>query len=88
MAIFTGAGVAITTPFKKDGSVDYDVFSEQFAVWRRTCNGRLFRFPCKRFERTENEAKQNVPYCRNLQRISDCNAAYRLDLHPHNCFCF
>ncbi|MCQ2498001.1 MAG: 4-hydroxy-tetrahydrodipicolinate synthase [Lachnospiraceae bacterium] len=29
MSIFTGAGVAITTPFKKDGSVDYDVFSEQ-----------------------------------------------------------
>ncbi len=29
MAIFTGAGVAITTPFKKDGSVDYDTFREQ-----------------------------------------------------------
>ena len=29
MAIFTGAGVAITTPFKHDGSVDYDRFAEQ-----------------------------------------------------------
>lgn len=29
MALFTGAGVAITTPFKMDGSVDYDKFSEQ-----------------------------------------------------------
>lgn len=29
MAIFTGAGVAITTSFKKDGSVDYDTFREQ-----------------------------------------------------------
>ena len=29
MAIFTGSGVAITTPFKKDGSVDYDTFREQ-----------------------------------------------------------
>ncbi len=29
MAIFKGAGVAITTPFKKDGSVDYDRFAEQ-----------------------------------------------------------
>lgn len=29
MAIFKGAGVAITTPFKKDGSVDYDKFTEQ-----------------------------------------------------------
>lgn len=29
MSIFKGAGVAITTPFKKDGSVDYDKFTEQ-----------------------------------------------------------
>ncbi len=29
MAIFKGAGVAITTPFKEDGSVDYDTFTEQ-----------------------------------------------------------
>ena len=29
MALFTGAGVAITTPFKADGSVDYDKFTEQ-----------------------------------------------------------
>ena len=29
MAIFTGSGVAITTPFKKDGSVDYDTFRDQ-----------------------------------------------------------
>ena len=29
MAIFKGAGVAICTPFKKDGSVDYDRFTEQ-----------------------------------------------------------
>ncbi len=29
MAIFKGAGVAITTPFKADGEVDYDVFREQ-----------------------------------------------------------
>ena len=28
MAIFTGAGVAITTPFKKDGEVDYLRFAE------------------------------------------------------------
>ena len=29
MSIFKGAGVAITTPFKADGSVDYDKFTEQ-----------------------------------------------------------
>ena len=29
MAIFKGAGVAITTPFKADGSIDYDRFTEQ-----------------------------------------------------------
>ena len=29
MAIFTGAGVAITTPFKNDGSVDYEAFNQQ-----------------------------------------------------------
>lgn len=29
MAIFTGAGVAITTPFKKDGTVDFDCFRDQ-----------------------------------------------------------
>ena len=29
MAIFKGAGVAITTPFKADGSIDYDLFTEQ-----------------------------------------------------------
>ncbi len=29
MAIFTGAGVAITTPFKANGEVDYDTFREQ-----------------------------------------------------------
>ena len=29
MAVFTGAGVAITTPFNKDGSVDYDTFTKQ-----------------------------------------------------------
>ena len=29
MAIFKGAGVAITTPFKEDRSVDYDTFREQ-----------------------------------------------------------
>lgn len=29
MAIFTGAGVAITTPFKENGEVDYDRFREQ-----------------------------------------------------------
>lgn len=28
MSIFTGSGVAIVTPFKKDGSVDYDRFRE------------------------------------------------------------
>ena len=28
MAVFTGAGVAIITPFKKDGSVDYDRFGQ------------------------------------------------------------
>lgn len=29
MAIFTGAGVAITTPFLKNGEVDYDTFRDQ-----------------------------------------------------------
>ncbi len=29
MAIFTGAGVAITTPFKENGEIDYDLFREQ-----------------------------------------------------------
>lgn len=29
MAIFTGAAVAITTPFKSSGEVDYDCFREQ-----------------------------------------------------------
>ena len=29
MSIFKGAGVAITTPFKADGSVDFDRFTEQ-----------------------------------------------------------
>jgi len=29
MAIFTGAGVAITTPFNEDGSVNYERFAEQ-----------------------------------------------------------
>lgn len=29
MAIFTGAGVAITTPFKENGEVDYELFREQ-----------------------------------------------------------
>ncbi|MCR4991042.1 MAG: 4-hydroxy-tetrahydrodipicolinate synthase [Lachnospiraceae bacterium] len=29
MAIFKGAGVAITTPFKEDGSIDFDLFTEQ-----------------------------------------------------------
>ncbi|MCR4788743.1 MAG: 4-hydroxy-tetrahydrodipicolinate synthase [Lachnospiraceae bacterium] len=29
MAIFKGAGVAITTPFKNDGSIDFDLFTEQ-----------------------------------------------------------
>lgn len=29
MAIFKGAGVAICTPFKKDGAVDYERFTEQ-----------------------------------------------------------
>ena len=28
MAIFTGAGVAIVTPFKKDESIDYDRLDE------------------------------------------------------------
>lgn len=29
MSIFKGAGVAITTPFKENGEVDYDLFTEQ-----------------------------------------------------------
>lgn len=29
MAIFTGAGVAIVTPFKEDGSINYEKFAEQ-----------------------------------------------------------
>lgn len=29
MSIFKGAGVAITTPFKNDGTVDYDLFTKQ-----------------------------------------------------------
>ena len=28
MAIFTGAGVAIVTPFKENGEVDYEVFAK------------------------------------------------------------
>ncbi|MDE7285851.1 MAG: dihydrodipicolinate synthase family protein, partial [Lachnospiraceae bacterium] len=28
MAIFTGAGVAIVTPFKADGSVNYERFAQ------------------------------------------------------------
>ena len=28
MAVFTGAGVAIVTPFHEDGSVNYDKFAE------------------------------------------------------------
>jgi len=28
MSIFTGSAVAIVTPFKKDGSVDYDKFRD------------------------------------------------------------
>ena len=29
MSIFTGAGVAIVTPFHEDGSVNYEAFKEQ-----------------------------------------------------------
>ena len=29
MAIFTGAGVAITTPFKTNGDIDYEKFAQQ-----------------------------------------------------------
>ncbi|MCR5654764.1 MAG: 4-hydroxy-tetrahydrodipicolinate synthase [Lachnospiraceae bacterium] len=32
MAIFTGAGVAIVTPFHEDGSVNYDAFKEQIEL--------------------------------------------------------
>ena len=28
MAIFTGAGVAIVTPFKENGEVDYETFAK------------------------------------------------------------
>ncbi len=28
MAVFEGSGVAIVTPFKKDGSVDYEAFEK------------------------------------------------------------
>ncbi len=28
MAVFTGAGVAIVTPFKENGDVDYEKFAE------------------------------------------------------------
>ena len=28
MAVFTGAGVAIVTPFKENGAVDYEKFAE------------------------------------------------------------
>ena len=30
MSIFTGSAVAIVTPFKKDGSVDYDKFRDVY----------------------------------------------------------
>ena len=38
MAIFTGAGVAITTPFKTNGEVDYDRFGEniEFQIANKT----------------------------------------------------
>ena len=32
MAIFTGAGVAIVTPFREDGSVNYEAFAEQIEL--------------------------------------------------------
>lgn len=32
MSVFTGAGVAITTPFKKDGSIDYEQFKKNIEV--------------------------------------------------------
>ena len=32
MAIFTGAGVAIVTPFHEDGSVNYEAFAEQIEL--------------------------------------------------------
>lgn len=32
MAIFTGAGVAIVTPFHEDGSVNYEAFAEQIEI--------------------------------------------------------
>ena len=41
MAIFKGAGVAITTPFKANGDVDYDVFREQFKIIYNFLEGEL-----------------------------------------------
>ena len=32
MAIFTGAGVAIVTPFHEDGSVNYEAFEKQIEL--------------------------------------------------------
>ena len=32
MAIFTGAGVAIVTPFKDNGEVNYEKFTEQIEL--------------------------------------------------------
>lgn len=47
MSIFTGSAVAIVTPFKKDGSVDYDKFRDVI-VSDRWWN-RLYR--CMRNDR-------------------------------------
>ena len=43
MAIFTGAGVAIVTPFKEDESIDYDRLDELIDFH---CNLRNFRGSC------------------------------------------
>ena len=43
MAIFTGAGVAIVTPFNEDGSINYDRLDEliEFHCAHKTDNRRV-----------------------------------------------
>ena len=39
MAIFTGAGVAIVTPFKEDESIDYDRLDELIGIRSEKSSG-------------------------------------------------
>ena len=35
MAVFTGAGVAIVTPFKENGEVNYEEFAKQIELQKK-----------------------------------------------------